>query len=188
MVKWPNDLHFSTVLGAVSLRENPFCQLPERVTEQDVLDPSAMATNLRRTFHCPAASQGSNLVVVWALSNPYTHLGGLKYSSTIVYVEKTNGSVMGRWPNRYLKFLASDSGSEGLMELDLPELAAQDHNYTFYSTAVKRFGPLSIWVASAEQLDSASGLSLLKSREWESRLLRKYREVHGCLPLKNRRT
>lgn len=188
MVTWPSDPHFAVVLEAVSLRDNPFQPLPEVVKAEDVASEDSMPTNLRHTFHCPQACIGSDLVLVWALANPYVHTDGKKYPSTIVYVEKTVGSVRARWPMRYLKYLAGSSTSAPAPDLSSRDLAMQDHNYVFYSTVVRKFGPLSIWVASSEQLRSVSASLNGDSREWERRLLSAYHAEHGSFPLKNRRS
>lgn len=178
-----------SVLQDASISGQPFRALPEKLHAEHVRENVRMAEELRRVFHCPAASVGKEMVLVWALDRPYTHSDGHGQPSTIVYIEKAVGSARRRWPMQHLRTLAQDFTSRPILDADdLRHLARQNRNYSFYSKIVESFGPLSVWQASTADLNAASCMSLTSSRAWEHRILLKYIKRHGCLPLKNRRT
>lgn len=173
--------------GASVVDSQPFRAVPEILLAEHVDDRETMLRELQRIFHCAEARTGKEMVLVWAVERPYTHSDGYGLSSTILYIEKTVHSAFRRWPTRYLKSLATDYTSRPLENPDdFRHLATQNRNYSFYSKMVKNFGPLTIWQASAAELNGVSSKSLPSSRAWEKLLLREYFARHGCLPLKNR--
>lgn len=181
------DSALSSVLADAGLRGQPFRRVPEQVHATAVETKELMRRELVRVFHSAEARTGKNLVLIWATSSPYTHADGAGLPSTVVYIEKLAGSIHRRWPERYLANLAEDFLDRPLTNPDdLRHLAKQNRNYTFYRRVISEFGPLSLWQASAEELNKASDLELASARLWENRLLCKYLEHHGCFPLKNR--
>lgn len=182
------DIMFAQVLRDASIDGQPFRAVPEVLLPEHVDDRATMLRELQRVFHCAEARTGKEMVLIWAVEQPYTHSDGHGRSSTIVYIEKTVHSAFRRWPTRYLRMLSTDYTSRPLSKPDdLRHLATQNRNYSFYSKMVQDFGPLTIWQAGAADLNCVSSKSLPSSRAWENLLLRKYFARHGCLPLKNRR-
>lgn len=182
------DLMFAEVLREASIDGQPFRAISEILLPEHVDDRTTMLRELQRVFHCAEAREGKEMVLIWAVEQPYTHSDGHGYSSTIVYIEKTAHSAFRRWPMRHLKNLSTDFTSRPLSKPDdLRHLATQNRNYSFYSKIVRGFGPLTVWQASATDLNCVSSKSQPSSRAWENLLLRKYFARYGCLPLKNRR-
>lgn len=188
-VMWHNDPVFGEVLQSVGLKNSPFRPLPQRLEGSDVVTKERMLAGLVRVFHCSDAKVGRNLVVVWALERPYSHSDGRRDPSTVIYIEKASGSIRKRWSERSLANLAEDQTELPLTNpSDLRHLATQNRNFTFYAKVTSMYGPFTVWRASAEELNAASGLAVLTAREWEQRLLREYWQRHQCFPLKNRQS
>jgi hypothetical protein len=185
---WHGDETFGEILRQ-HLRFSPFIQLPHDISSEHAATPVTLLDRLVQAFHSPEARDASEVVIIWALARPYVHSDGNREPSTIIYIEKTINSIAWRWPRRYLRYLTTDDGNGGPSSLPdtLRQRAWLDWNWSFYSEAIRRHGPLVIWWATVRRLNEASGLSLRGPREWERRLNEGYRASYGCLPLKNRR-
>lgn len=129
-----------------------------------------------------------HLVFIWAVATPYRHSDGNRELSRVVYIEKTAGTIFGRWTRRYIHLLADGADAEEPRTgTDLRWLASQASNGLFYRTLIAAFGPLQVWWAEVDRLNKASKESITDARKWERLILTGYRKQHGCLPLKNRR-
>lgn len=183
---WPSDPILKEAFTLLFPKGLPFQCLPTRVERTDAGDPRSLRAGFERLIACPEAKQATNVVLIWALDNQYLHAEGSREPSTVVYIEKTDGSIFGRW-SRYCADLATGrSGGEPTTSESLRGLATVD-NLRFYTEVVGKHGPLRVWWADVARLNGASALRLPSPREWERLLLKTYRERYGCLPLKNRR-
>lgn len=189
---WPTDPEFACVLDAAGLRI-PFNALPECLTAADAGSPEALHAALLRMFQHPQARTMEQCLAIWALDHPYPARSSGR-SSTILYIEIAIGSLYGRWSPGKLANLVTDD----LVKSDAPpasddlgELARYDRNWSFYSRAVARHGPLRIWWLDGAALSTAgvppAGSRMGVARHWEHALLTAYKAHHGHYPLKNRR-
>lgn len=186
---WPNDLEFSEVLRSVGIEKSPFRSIGACIDSLDTISSDSLLNALVKVFHAPEASGETQLVLVWGLEKPYVHTDGLGKESTIVYIEKTSGSIRSRWPVRSLKNLANDVPVSCHLPLDnLRSLAISNRNWMFYKAIVDKYGPMRVWRAAVGDLNGSSGFSFAAARNWEQYLLCGYLRHHRCLPLKNRQT
>lgn len=187
----PNDEHFNSILNR-NFTQSPFRLLGDFIAPEETGDRDTLVKAFQRVFHSMEARTANNIVFFWAVDNPYLHDSGNRLSSTISYIEMTKGSLAKRWPTRYLLKITHDKHmSEPVANMSLQELANKDKNLTFYSRLIREHGPLRVWYASLAELNAA-GIDPANStrttvREWERSLIKAYRRVHGCRPLKNRR-
>jgi hypothetical protein len=166
-----------------------FKPLPSAVTAGDVHSEQRFFESLVRMLHSHEGRRQGNGVAVWALDQPYAHQDGKESHSGVLYIEKYSGSLAYRWPRRYLRYLATDEGHGGEPQNRncLRELAHLDHNWSFYSSVVRVFGPLRIWRATVDELNVDGNRTFASAREWELHFNTTYMDAYGCLPLKNRR-
>jgi hypothetical protein len=187
----PNDEHFNSILNR-TFQTSPFRLLSDHIAPEETVDKETLLKAFQRVFHSTEAKAAKNVVFIWAVDNPFVHECGNQLHSTISYIEITKGRLATRWPTRYLlKILHDKHRSEPVGNMGLQELAKKDKNFTFYSRLISEHGPLRVWYANLTELNSTA-LDPAKSsrttvREWEKNLIKAYRRVHGCRPLKNRR-
>ena len=186
-----NDKNFLKVIDS-SLSTFPFQQLAGCITSGQATSCDSLYGAFIALFHGAGARVPSNIVFIWAMDHPYRHDSGNKLESTVVYIEMSKGTISGRWPKGYFKNLTRDCSNVALTGIDagLQELA--DKNFSFYSRLIQLHGPLRVWYATLENLNSdalKSGKPTYETvREWERVFIKSYRSVHGAKrrPLKNR--
>jgi hypothetical protein len=165
-----------------------FQPLPVEISGKDAETSEDLHAAFTRLFRCEAAKARRNVVFVWTVRTPYQHHTGHKKFSQIVYIEKTKATIWLRWKAAYIKKITTDYERRPLnhVGMTLREYADADRNFTFYGRMAAEHGPLQIWWAPARELNEVAGSSLLDSFMWEQMLLARYRQEHGCRPLKNR--
>lgn len=187
-----NDPHFNSIVATV-IGQWPLRELPERLEPSDAVDPKTLRAAFKRVMHCEAARKAKNIIFIWAVEKPYIHDSGNRLASTIAYIEITKNALSVRWPQRFFFNITSDYRHKGDAAADagLEELARKDKNFSFYSRLIREHGPMRIWYANLEDIQTA-GIDGEKDR-WtsvracEKALIQAYRKVHGVRPLKNRR-
>lgn len=171
----------------------PFRELSDHIAPSDAADRERLVAAFCRVFHAPDARQAKNIVFIWAVDRPFQHERGHQFASTVSYIEMTKGSLTGRWPKAYFRRITRDKpvGETPFAPDSLQQLADRDRNWSFYSRLIREHGPLRVWYASLDDLNGAAldaeTNALSTVREWERRLIKSYRRLHGCRPLKNRR-
>ena len=191
---WPkNDPNFSAVMGWL-FNANPFRLIGSVGSSGSVMSQQALLAGFQLVFQSGLAKQSSNGVLIWAVYKPYQTNGKEPYS-TIVNIDKTDGSIAQRWPPRNLRNLADDNCRSKNKQtiwpspigLTLRQLADADFNLSFYQQLISNYGPLSVYWASVDDLNQASkGVPHQTARDWECQLCSAYVTYHWCLPLKNR--
>jgi hypothetical protein len=183
---WPPDSILTEILSPIFDKGSPFQCLPEQVKQADSTSSKSLQDGFKRVLRCENAKQAQCVVFIWVLDQPYSHRNGLL--SKVVYVEKTEHTIFRRWPPKDIEKLVKGADAEELPALtDLRRLARQcgSENGLFYRTIIARYGPMSVWWATVENLNKYSNHTLACPRDWERLLLTSYRKRYSCLPLKN---
>jgi hypothetical protein len=174
------------VLKTVFPKGSPFQCLPTGVETHEVQEVVSLRAGFTRLLLGSAAQQACNAVLIWALDQPYRHTEGTCDLSTVVYIEKTDGSIYQRWNGQIAKLTRGTLATAPTDVQNLRALAKRD-SLRFYRTSIGAFGPLRIWWAALSHLNSAAAQPQTSPRGWEHLLLAHYQERYGCLPLKNRK-
>jgi hypothetical protein len=175
-------------LGFPSELSMCFEVLPVEVSPSHADGQEKLFEGFRSQFRCLQARSRRGVVFLWTVDRPYRHDSGKALTSKISYIEKTDQTISQRWAKKHIVSLTTDQ-DEGEVKGDSNSLrthAAANKNWTFYSRLIREHGPLQIWWAGSEHLNSVSS-EKLRPREWERRLLALYWNYHGCWPLKNRK-
>lgn len=181
---WPDSLFEESKIFS---SDSPFRCLPAQVDQGDARDKTRLRAGFERVLRSEEARRGRNVVCIWALAERYRHSDGKRECSRIVYVEKTTGSIFGRWSPSKIDLLVKGTDANELPYLpDLRKLANRD-TLLFYRTIIANYGPLRVWWAEVARLDEVSNCKLAGSRAWERHILKSYCNCYRCLPLKNRR-
>lgn len=178
-----------TEIGLQANLAKCFVQLPLILERTDAQSPKSLYEAFHRLFRCKEAKTTRDVVFVWTVDKPYMHDQCKKLPSQFVYIEKTKGTMSGRWSNENLRRVTTDFESEPINDApsSLRAYADANMNLTFYSRLIHEHGPLRIWWSSSAILNETAGSSLHNSEAWEGHLLALYIEKHGCRPLKNRK-
>ncbi|MDE2616260.1 MAG: hypothetical protein KGL73_04460 [Burkholderiales bacterium] len=165
-----------------------FASLPHEVNSSDAESAETLRAAFTRLFRCDQAKAERDVVFIWAVDQPYLHCPNGALPTQFVYVEKTVGTIYTRWRKEYLRRITTDYADGDLTgdATDLRTYADANHNWTFYSNLIRRYGPLRIWWASCTRLNTASGWALRDSKVWEDHILGLYMARHARRPLKNR--
>lgn len=186
------DAQFNQVVNTW-FAQFPFRELGDHIAQSEAENREMLRTAFCRVFHAPDARQARNIVFIWAVDRPFQHERGHQLVSTISYIEMTKGSLAGRWPKQYFRRITRNKalGETPNAPDSLQQLADRDQNWSFYSRLIQDHGPLRVWYASLDDLNAAAvdpeSNRLHTVRDWERRLIKSYRRLHGCRPLKNRR-
>lgn len=170
-----------------------FVDLQNPVPTNATASPQSLGAEFLKLLRSPGAKKaGSDIIFIWSVENPYPHSPGL--SSTIVNIEKTSGTIAGRWSLKNCGNLVSDkvfNPGPVIVNPDAAALKALDKNFgnfSFYQALIHNYGPLHISWSTAVCLNKASGRNFPGAVCWEHLLLLEYKKAFGCLPLKNRHT
>ena len=174
-----------------SFRSNPFKVLPIGISQECSNDQQRLHEAFCAAFHDPSAKESKNVVFMWVLDKPFPVRSGNSKSTPISYIEISKRTIAERWPDRFFINITKDYTHRGEVGLDadLQELADRDKNFLYYSTLIRDYGPMRIWVATLEELNEVAqpNLSWTSVREWERHLIKSHRTIYGFRPPKNRR-
>jgi hypothetical protein len=190
---WVSDLILAEILQPIFKNASPFQCLPEQVERDDTCNKSSLQNGFKRLLWCSEADQVSDVVFIWVLNQPYKHQDGTQEPSTVVRIEKTEGSIKKRWPAKHINSLLTDHTgicSEAILDNSdaLRTLAYNECNLTFFREVISKYGPLRILWSDVEHLNKASVKhSFETSQGWESFICKKYRDRYKCLPLKDKK-
>lgn len=185
----PGDLMdpiLQEVIWSLFPQGSPFQCLAIGIEPHEAQEESSLRAGFTRLLLGPEAQQACNAVLIWTLDKPYCHTEGSCKLSTVVYIEKTDGSIFKRWNGQIAKLTRGTLETTPTDAENLRMLAKQD-SLRFYRAAIQNLGPLRVWWAELAQLNSAAAQPQTSSRAWEHLLLARYEERYGCLPLKNRK-
>ncbi len=166
-----------------------FIPLPEVIGPTDALSPKSLYEAFYNVFRCKEAKTIRDIVFVWTVDRPYIHDQCERLPSQFIYIEKTKGTMSGRWSNENLRSVTTDFSGESTGDTPsvLRGFADANLNLTFYSRLILDHGPLSIWWSSSAMLNEVAGTSTHNAEAWEGHLLALYVAKHGCRPIKNRK-
>lgn len=184
----PNDPLFNRITEKW-FKHFPFRELSDHVKPNEADDREGVVESFCRVFHAPDAYTAQNIVFFWAVDRPYQHEKGHGFESTISYIEMTKGALARRWPRGYFRNITYNKplGDKPIVQTSLQQLADKDQNWSFYSRLIREHGPLRVHYATLTELNNVGYSTMHTVREWERTLIKAYRGVHGCRPVKNRR-